>query len=253
MRSKHPHLPIASGVSRASLTGSRACFEKQLLLSTLQCQCGCLRTGSGGSAWDSWLEGAFQSALAAAPLDMAEAWATAVRFAVNALAHTNPAGMHAVLQVIIQQPPQGKLLCRDAEGVCLSVCVCVCVCVYVCLCASVCICVCVYRGGVCLCVCVCLSVCLSVCLCVCRRHRLDWTILGCMLLKLLFCRMCIIKLAPHVMHRQGDCLVVQLHLLHHLFWDMTQHAQCSFVHPICLVATDERCACSLQEHPLQPW
>ncbi|KAL0045726.1 hypothetical protein WJX82_002854 [Trebouxia sp. C0006] len=63
--------------------------------------------GSGDSAWDSWLKGAFQSALAAAPLDMAEAWATAVRFAVNALAYTNPAGMHAVLQVVIQQPPQG--------------------------------------------------------------------------------------------------------------------------------------------------
>ncbi|KAL0043408.1 hypothetical protein WJX79_003790 [Trebouxia sp. C0005] len=63
--------------------------------------------GSDGSAWDSWLKGAFQSALAVAPLDMAEAWAMAVRFAVNALAYTNPAGMHAVLQVIIQQPPQG--------------------------------------------------------------------------------------------------------------------------------------------------
>ncbi len=84
----------------------------------MACQYCCLLTGSDGSAWDSWLKGAFQSALAAAPLDMAEAWATAVRFAVNALAYTNPAGMHAVLQVIIQQPSQGKLLCRDATHVC---------------------------------------------------------------------------------------------------------------------------------------
>ena len=82
---------------------------------------GCVLTGSGVSAWDSWLKGAFQSALAAAPLDMAEAWATAVRFAVNALAYTNPAGMHAVLQVVIQQPPQGKPLCRAAAHTCLRV------------------------------------------------------------------------------------------------------------------------------------
>ena len=89
----------------------------------MQCQCGCLLfAGSGDSAWDSWLKGAFQSALAAAPLDMAEAWATAVRFAVNALAYTNPAGMHAVLQVVIQQPPQGELHCRDAACMCGTVC-----------------------------------------------------------------------------------------------------------------------------------
>ncbi len=50
---------------------------------------------------------------------MAEAWATAVRFAVNALAYTNPAGMHAVLQVIIQQPPQGKLPCLAAAHTCV--------------------------------------------------------------------------------------------------------------------------------------
>ncbi len=85
----------------------------------MECQFGCFLTGSGGSAWDSWLKGAFQSALAAAPLDMAEAWATAVRFAVNALAYTNPAGMHAVLQVIIQQPPQGKLPCLAAAHTCV--------------------------------------------------------------------------------------------------------------------------------------
>jgi len=82
----------------------------------MECQFGCFLTGSGGSAWDSWLKGAFQSALAAAPLDMAEAWATAVRFVVNALAYTNPAGMHAVLQVIVQQPPQGKLLCSATDN-----------------------------------------------------------------------------------------------------------------------------------------
>ena len=56
------------------------------------------------------MKGTFQAALAAAPLDLAEAWAAAVRFAVNALAYSNPAGMDAVLQVIIQQPPQGKCL-----------------------------------------------------------------------------------------------------------------------------------------------
>ncbi len=88
----------------------------------MECQFGCFVTGSGGSAWDSWLKGAFQSALAAAPLDMAEAWATAVRFAVNALAYTSPAGMHAVLQVIIQQPPQGKLLHMCRAAACTYVC-----------------------------------------------------------------------------------------------------------------------------------
>ena len=69
--------------------------------------------GSSSSAWEGWLKGAFQAALAGAPLDLAEAWAAAVRFAVNALAFTNPAGMDAVLQVIIQQPPQGRapLIC----------------------------------------------------------------------------------------------------------------------------------------------
>lgn len=56
------------------------------------------------------MKGTFQAALAAAPLDLAEAWAAAVRFAVNALAYSNPAGMDDVLQVIIQQPPQGKCL-----------------------------------------------------------------------------------------------------------------------------------------------
>ena len=65
-------------------------------------------TGSGTSAWDSWVRGSFQAALAAAPLDLAEAWAAAVRFAVNALAYNSPQGMDAVLQIIIQQPPQGK-------------------------------------------------------------------------------------------------------------------------------------------------
>ena len=87
--------------------------------SRIECQFGCLLAGSGGSAWDSWLKGAVQSALAAAPLDMAEAWATAVRFAVNALAYTSPAGMHALLQVVIQQPPQGKLPCSAAAHTCV--------------------------------------------------------------------------------------------------------------------------------------
>lgn len=62
---------------------------------------------TGAGAWEGWLKGTLQAALAGAPLDMAEAWAAAVRFAVNALAYTNPAGMDAVLQVIIQQPSQG--------------------------------------------------------------------------------------------------------------------------------------------------
>ncbi|DBA73425.1 TPA: hypothetical protein ACH3X1_011462 [Trebouxia sp. C0004] len=86
-------LTCAAAEALSGLLASRTAFE--------------VPPGSGGSAWDSWLKRAFQSALAAAPLDMAEAWATAVRFAVNALAYTNPAGMHAVLQVVIQQPPQG--------------------------------------------------------------------------------------------------------------------------------------------------
>ena len=54
------------------------------------------------------MEGTFKAALAAAPLDLAEAWAVAVRFAVNALAHTSPQAMGAVLQIIIQRPPQGE-------------------------------------------------------------------------------------------------------------------------------------------------
>ena len=54
------------------------------------------------------MKGSFQAALSAAPLDLAEAWAAAVRFAVNALAYSSPQGMDAVLQVIIQQPPQGE-------------------------------------------------------------------------------------------------------------------------------------------------
>ena len=54
------------------------------------------------------MKGTFQSALAAAPLDQAEAWAAAVRFVVNALAYFSPEGMQAVLQVIIQQPPAGE-------------------------------------------------------------------------------------------------------------------------------------------------
>jgi hypothetical protein len=116
---QHLQLCSSSGVSSASLNGSTAYPRGLPGKSTTECQCGCLPAGSDGSAWDSWLKGAFQSALAAAPLDMAEAWATAVRFAVNALAYTNPAGMHAVLQVIIQQPPQGKLLCRGAAHTCV--------------------------------------------------------------------------------------------------------------------------------------
>ena len=70
-------------------------------------QTSCDAAGAGSSAWEGWLKGAFQAALAAAPLDLAEAWAAAVRFAVNTLAFTNPNGMDAVLQVIIQQPPPG--------------------------------------------------------------------------------------------------------------------------------------------------
>ena len=41
---------------------------------------------------------------------MAEAWAVAVRFAVHSLAHTYPPGMAAVLDAVIQPPPQGRAL-----------------------------------------------------------------------------------------------------------------------------------------------
>lgn len=54
------------------------------------------------------MKGTLQTALAAAPLDLAEAWAVAVRFALNALAHTSPQAMQAVLHIIIQRPPQGE-------------------------------------------------------------------------------------------------------------------------------------------------
>lgn len=54
------------------------------------------------------MKGTFQTALAGAPLDMAEAWAVAVRFAVHSLAYTHPSGMAAVLDAVIQQPPQGR-------------------------------------------------------------------------------------------------------------------------------------------------
>ena len=63
---------------------------------------------TGSSAWESWVKGTFQAALAAAPLDLAEAWAVAVRFAVNALAYTSPQAMGALLQTIIQRPSQGE-------------------------------------------------------------------------------------------------------------------------------------------------
>ena len=53
------------------------------------------------------MKGAFKAALTAAPLDLAEAWAVAARFAVNALAYSSPRAMGAVLQVIIQRP-QGE-------------------------------------------------------------------------------------------------------------------------------------------------
>lgn len=54
------------------------------------------------------MKGTLQTALAAAPLDLAEAWAVAVRFALSALAHTSPEAMQAILEIIIQRPPQGE-------------------------------------------------------------------------------------------------------------------------------------------------
>ena len=69
-----------------------------------------LANGCAGakSAWEGWLKGGLQAALAGAPLDMAEAWGVAVRFAVHSLAHTHPAGLSAVLEVVMQPPPQGS-------------------------------------------------------------------------------------------------------------------------------------------------
>ena len=54
------------------------------------------------------MKGSLQAALAGAPLDMAEAWGVAVRFAVHSLAHTHPAGLSAVLEVVMQPPPSGS-------------------------------------------------------------------------------------------------------------------------------------------------
>lgn len=66
----------------------------------------CVDAG-GTSAWEGWLKGMLQTGLAGAPLDMAEAWAAAVRFVVHSLARTYPAGLTLVLDVIMQAPPQG--------------------------------------------------------------------------------------------------------------------------------------------------
>ena len=53
----------------------------------------------GGAAWDGWLRPLLTSALDAAPLDLMDAWAAALRYSVAGLA-TAPAGMKELLAVI---------------------------------------------------------------------------------------------------------------------------------------------------------
>lgn len=92
-------------VTLPTLQSSLCYFSHLVLLFNLKTTCFHV---TGSSAWDSWVKGTLQTALAAAPLDLAEAWAVAVRFALNALAHTSPQAMQALLHIIIQQPPQGE-------------------------------------------------------------------------------------------------------------------------------------------------
>ncbi|KAK9792661.1 hypothetical protein WJX73_001340 [Symbiochloris irregularis] len=61
----------------------------------------------GQSAWDDWVRDTLVSALEAAPMDLHDAWAVAVRYAVHWLSRSDQPFLKLLLPAVLQMPPSG--------------------------------------------------------------------------------------------------------------------------------------------------
>ena len=68
------------------------------------------------SAWDTWVKDALTRALDAAPMDLHDAWAAAVRYGVNGLAQQPTAHLGLLLPAVLQPVPAGELMYLHGVG-----------------------------------------------------------------------------------------------------------------------------------------
>lgn len=73
----------------------------------------CLLAAEQGaqSAWDEWVRETLVSALEAAPMDLHDAWAVAVRYAVHWLSCSEQPFLKLLLPAALQMPPSGRSPC----------------------------------------------------------------------------------------------------------------------------------------------